>query len=202
MMTKTTTFSKLHKQMGSVFDHIIAWVPWAMGVTNASIMAYYANNFVTSDVDLSRGKLSGTSGNVLLGTSAASIAVQTWAILEFIKYHVKKGTGELTVHGANHKYMMAREWYLGFMFLFFIVAIVSAALDIALVSDYSAQKITIRNGKLNGAYGDAVEGMAYTTVAVAALPLFTFIGSEIFARKWESGDRAHRPMIAEMHVDL
>lgn len=190
--------SSTNENSGSILDNIIMWVPWAMGVVNASLMAYYANNFPSADVDLTRGIISGTSGHVILGTSAASIAVQLWAMIEFLKYHVKKHTGELSVHGSNHRYMQAREWYLGFLLLFYMVAIVSAALDITLVVNYSGESVTIKNKKLNGSFGDAVEGLSYTTIAVAALPLFTYIISEIFTRKWNE----RKPIISELHADL
>jgi hypothetical protein len=181
--------------MSVVLETAIHWVPFAVGIADASLTAYYANHFSISDVDTIRGTLGGQSGSALLGLSAASIAVQGWAMFEWIKLAVKKEEGKLSSHSRNMHYGRSMMVYMWIMLIFYMVAISSAALNVQLVTKYSDVDAVVQSGKLGGTFGDAVEGLAYATIGVGGMGLFTYLYAEFFAR---SINERH-PTVLEAH---
>jgi hypothetical protein len=144
-----------------LLETAIMWTPWAVGMADAGLTAYYTNNFVTNDVNTaaSPSEIGGNSGHALLGLGAASLAVQSW--------------------------------------IFYLVAIVSAALDVHLVTNFGDVNANVdtNTGKLNGSYGNAVEGMSYATLGVGGLSFFVYLYAEFFTRRM---DEPH-PTIIEAH---
>ncbi len=181
--------------MSVALEVAIQWVPWAMGVASSSLLAYYANNFVTSDIDTTHGTLSGASGSAIMGVSAASMAVQSWAIIEWIKYMVKREEGRVTTHNRNIHYgrsMMAFWWI---MLIFYMVALTSAALNVELVAQYDSLAVTVSGNKLNGTYGDATEGLSYATIGVGGVALLVYLYAEFISRDVTSP----HPTVIETH---
>lgn len=168
--------------MSHIVEGVISFVPWTIGVANASLMAYYANNFVTSDIDTTHGTLTGASGSALLGVASASMAVQAWAVLEWIKYAIKREEGRVTTHNRNAHYGRAMMAYWWMMFIFYLCAVALSALQVQLVTQFDSVTATVQGGKLGGTFGDATEGMAYTTLGVGGVALFTYMYAEFFAR--------------------
>ena len=138
--------------MSQVLEVAISFVPWTVGVANASLMAYYANNFVTADLDPTHGTISGPSGSALLGVSAASIAVQSWAVFEWIKYALKREEGRVTSQNRNAHYGRSMMAYWWIMFLFYLVTIAACALQVELVTKYDSVAATVQGGKLGGSF--------------------------------------------------
>lgn len=168
--------------MSVAFEVAITWVPWTIGVASSSLLAYYANNFVTSDIDATHGTITGTSGSAIMGVSAASMAVQAWAILEWMKYIIKREEGRITTHNRNAHYgrsMMAFWWI---MLIFYLVAITSAALNVELVAQFDNLSVDVSSNKLGGTYGDATEGLSYATIGVGGVALLVYLYAEFFAR--------------------
>lgn len=168
--------------MSYVLETAISWVPFTIGVANASLMSYYANNFVTADIDTVHGTITGASGSALLGVGTASMAVQVWAMLEWVKYIVKREEGRVTSHNRNAHYGRSMMAYWWIMLIFYMVAIASAALQVQLVTQYDSVAANITGGKLGGSFGDATEGMAYATIGVGGVALLTYLYAEFFAR--------------------
>jgi len=181
-----------------LLETTIMWTPWAIGMADAGLTAYYANNFQTGDIDTSRGELGGSMGHALLGLGSASLAVQSWAVFEWIKYVLKREEGKVTIQNRNLRYGKAMMWFWWMMLLFYLVAIVSSALDVHLVTNFgsvSATPPTTTGGKLTGSYGNGVEGMSYATLAVGGISFFTYLYAEFFTRRM---DESH-PTIIEAH---
>jgi hypothetical protein len=169
--------------MALVIENIIMWVPWGLGMADAGLTAYYTNNFKLADVDVVRGTLAGESGTALLGVGSANIAVQIWAIFEWFKHLAKFRESKNTMTNRHEKYEKAMMVFWGMMMLFYIVAIVSSALDIHMVTNFADEAITISGDKLGGTFGDAVEGLSYTTLAVGGVAFFTYLYTELFTLK-------------------
>lgn len=181
--------------MSVILETAIMWAPWAVGMANGGLSAYYVNNFVSADVDTTRGTLSGSSGHALLGLGGATLAVEAWAVLEWIKYVIKREEGKVTTQNRNVKYGKAMMVFWWLMLLFYMVAIVSAALDIHLVTNFENVDAEIDGSKLNGSYGDAVEGLSYSTLSVGGVAFLTYLYAELFTRR---ADEPH-PTMLEAH---
>lgn len=177
-----------------LLETTILWTPWAVGMADAAVTAYYANNFVTSDLDSATNpkELGGKSGHTLLGLGGATMAVQAWAVFEWIKYVVKREEGKVTTHNRNPKFGRAMKWFWGVMLLFYLVAIVTSALGVHLVTNYGNVDVSININKLNGTFGDALEGMSYSTLAMGGIAFFVYMYAEFFTRRM---DEPHPTMI-------
>ncbi len=155
-----------------------------MSVGSSSVTAYYLNNFVNNDIDVTRGTLSGTSGSTLLATSSAALAFQTLFMVNYFKYMVKSRKNMIRVNHPSetfHKFMNA-FWSL--MFLFSLLSIIVSALTIHMVENFSDLGITIdSDNKVNGTYGNAVEGLTYTVLAIGGLSLMVYLYTMIFVKK-------------------
>lgn len=181
--------------MSIVTELAIMWLPWTIGMSSAGLTAYYANNFVTADIDPARGILSGGSGEALLGLSSASIAVQGWAIFEWVKYVLKRQEGKITMQNRNEYYGKAMMWFWWIMMLFYLIAIVLGALNIQLVTQYDSNAVTINGNKLNGSFGNAVAGMSYTTLALGGIAFFSYLYAEFGTRRMNEP----HPTVIERH---
>jgi hypothetical protein len=181
--------------MSVVPEIVTQWIPFGIGVADAALTAYYVNNFVATDVDNTRGILSGKSGDAILGLSTASVAVQGWAVLEWVKYVLKRQEGKLSIQNRNERYAktMLTFWWL--MMLFYLLAIVLGALNIQMVTQYDSVPVTINGTKLQGSYGNAVAGMSYATLAVGGLSFLTYLWAEFGTR---SMNEPH-PRVTEAH---
>ncbi len=168
--------------MSNTLEVTIMWTPWLMGMATASLTAYYANNFVATDVDYAKGSMVGDSGYAILGTSAASIAVQAWAVLEWWKYMIKKEEGKLMTHNRNANYAIAMKVFWSLMMIFYLVEITSCALNVRLVTHFSNLDVVVKNKQLNGPYGDAVEGMSYTVIALGGISFIMYLFAELATR--------------------
>jgi hypothetical protein len=146
-------------------------------------------------VDTTRGSLAGGSGHALLGLGGAALAVEAWAVMEWIKYVVKREEGKVTTQNRNVKYGKAMMVFWWMMLLFYLVTIVSAALDVHLVTNFGEVDAEINGSKLNGSYGDAVEGLSYATLSVGGMAFITYLYAEFFTRR---ADEPH-PGILEAH---
>lgn len=181
--------------MSYVLETAIAWVPFTVGVANASLMSYYSSNFVTSDIDTTHGTVTGASGSALLGVGSASLAVQAWAVFEWLKFVVKREEGRITTHNRNAHYARAMQAYWWIMLLFYLVAITAAALQVQMVTQYDNVAVSVQGGELEGSFGDATKGLAYTTIGVGGIGLLTYLYAEFFAR---DPTQAH-PTVIEAH---
>lgn len=168
--------------MSHIVEGVISFVPWTIGIASSSLMAYYSNRFVVSDIDTTHGTISGASGSAILGVSAASMAVQAWAVMEWIKYAIKREEGRVTTHNRNAHYGRSMMAYWWLMFIFYLVAIASAALNVELVTQFDNVSANVEGTKLGGTFGDATEGLSYATISVGGLALLVFLYSEFFAR--------------------
>lgn len=168
--------------MSHIVEGIISFVPWTVGVASSSLTAYYGSHFVVSDLDTTHGTLSGASGSAILGVSAASMAVQAWAVFEWLKYAIKQSEGRISTRNHNAHYGRAMMVYWWLMFLFYLVAIASAAMNVELVTQFDNVNATVQGGKLGGTFGNATEGVAYACIGVGGMCLLTFLYAEFFAR--------------------
>ena len=184
-------------EMSIVLENVIMFAPWALGMADAAVTAYYTNNLSAANLDAVRGTVVGEPGNALLGLGAASIAVQGWAVLEWIKHMVKTKEGKITFQNTNRKYGRAMMVFWWMLMLFYLLAIVMGALTISFVTDYGNQDITLdtTSGKVGGTFGDATEGMSYATLAVGGVAFFTYLYAEFFTRGLTE---PHKPWV-ELH---
>jgi len=170
-----------------VLETTVMWVPIVMGLTTSSVVAYYGNNFVPTDLTLVSGQTlwSGNSGNVVMGLSAATLAVESVALLEFFKYILKAREGNIKVESSNPQYSrtMMFFWYL--MMFFYLVAIISCALNITVVSNFGnvAVGLSTSGSQLTGSFGSAVLGMNYTDIGISGLAILLYLYAEIFVKK-------------------
>ena len=168
--------------MSIVLENVIMFAPWALGVAGGGLTAYYANNFDTADVDTSRGNITGVTGNSWLGVSAANLAVQSWAIFEWMKMIAKIKEGKIISQNRNRNYGRAMMWFWWLMLLFYVVVIVSNSLNVHLITNYNDVDVQVDGDKLNGGYGDAVEGLSYTVLALGGVNFFLYLYAELFTR--------------------
>jgi len=180
----------------SVLEQAITWQPFVLGITTASATAYYLNNFVVSDLT-SAGDWSGNSGNAINGLSAATIAVQCVAILEWTKFLLKRKTGSLkidssTSNNANYGKVMFFFWWL--ILCWYVICIIMCSLNIDAVNHFG--KLQITNGPvLTGTYANAMSGMCYSTLAVGGIALGLFLYGEFGTRNYKDP----KPMVTEIH---
>jgi ABC-type Fe3+ transport system permease subunit len=180
--------------MSLVLETFIMFAPWALGMTDGALTAYYANNF--NSLNVVAGRVVGGTGNALFGTGAATLAVQSWAVLEWLKYVMKMQEGKISVQNRNKQYgrVMALFWW--FMLLFYLVSLTLAALDVHLVTHFSQVDVSISTDEsLQGSYGYLVKGFSYASLAVGSLTFCTYLYGEIMARKRDEA----RPSYVEAH---
>jgi hypothetical protein len=170
-----------------ILEGTVMWVPWIMGITSSSLIAYYGNNFVPTDLTLVSGNTiwSGASGNAVMGVSAATLAVESVALLEFFKYVLKAREGNIKVENSNPHYSRAMMYFWWLMMFFYLVAIVSCALNVTVVSQFGNEPVGLSTSgsQLTGSFGSATLGMSYTTIGVGGLAFFLYLYAEIFAKK-------------------
>ena len=158
------------------------FVPLAVGLASAGLTSYYANNFPVSDIDNTHGTISGTAGSSMLGLASASIAIQSLATLEWIKYIIKREEGKMTTHNRNQHYGKSMQVYWWIMLIFYMVAIVAASLNVELVSQYGSMAVEISGNKLQGSFGTATAAMNYVTIGFGGMSLLVYLYAEFFAR--------------------
>lgn len=171
--------------MSAVLDTMIMFAPWAIGMGNAGLGAYYTNNMSTSDVDEARGTIVHEPGHALLGTGAASIAVQGLAVLGWLKYVMKSKEGKIRVAGVSSEQSRAMKTFWWMLMLFYLLAVVLGALCIHWVTDHGNVDVSVdtTSGQVGGTFGDGVESVSYATLAVGALTLATYMYAEFFTPK-------------------
>ncbi len=161
------------------------WLPWAVGIANSSITAYYANNFVSSDVV--DGAIAGRSGHTLLAMAGATILAQTWGTLEWFNYKLKESEGKIRFQGrrsqsTNSSRAMRAFWYM--LIVFYLVTMASAAMNVHLVTEFDSTNASVNpGGKLNGPFGNGIEALSYASLAIGGLAMCTFVGSIATAPK-------------------
>ena len=185
--------------MSALLESTITWSPFVLGTANAIVMCYFGNNFVVSDLT-AQGTWSGNSGDAVLGLSAATVAVQSVAVLEWFKYLLKRQTGAIKINAssANMNFSRVMYYFWWLMLCFYIVSIIFCALNIELVNNYGNLQVEIggnNNDLLGGSYGNAVMGMDYATLGLAGLSLGVYIYGEFGTRTWNEP----KPVVTEIH---
>lgn len=170
-----------------VLEGLVMWTPLAMGIASSSIIAYYGNNFVPTDLALvgTTTVWSGASGNAVMGVSAAALAIESMAILEFFKYMMKAREGKIKVENSNVPFGRAMMYFWYLMLFFYMVAIVSCALNITLVSQFDAQAVSLNTAgtQITGTFSNGTLGMAYTTIGIGGLALIFYLYAELGLKK-------------------
>jgi len=168
-------------------ETVVTWVPWTMGIASSAVIAYYGNNFVPTDLTLVSGNTiwSGASGNGVLGVSAATLAVESVALLEFFKYVLKAREGNIKVENNNPQYSRGMTYFWWLMMFFYLVAIVSCALNITVTSNFGNQPIGLSasGSQITGSMGSATLALSYSTLGVGGLAFFLYLYVEIFLKK-------------------
>lgn len=168
-------------------ETIVQWTPWALAVTSSSLVAYYGNNFVPTDLTLVSGNTvwSGSSGTSVLGVSAATLAVESVALLEFFKYIMKAREGNIKVENSNAQFSMLIRYYWYLMMFMYLVAIVSCALNITATTNFGnlAIGLSTSGSQLSGSFGSATLGLSYSVIGISGLAFFLYLYAEIFAKK-------------------
>lgn len=154
--------------MSQLLQLSIALTPWAWGYGHAIMNAYNVNNFeVTSD------------GHDLLIISGAAIAVEGWAIMEFIKFYWKKRKGQIRINPEKSSYGKWMTWFWIVNLVFYIMVIALSAMNIYQVDHPDNIDLTVNDGQVGGSFGNALKGMTYANIAVGGIAFLIFSLTEL-----------------------
>lgn len=145
-------------------QHGLMTTPFLLGLANAVAVAYYGNNFVSTDIDSVHGTLSGASGATLMSLGAATVGLQTVALAKTLQ------------HATTGRHTSRRmKWVIALAVLFLVVSLTTALLSVVLVADYGALDVTVSaGGVLQSTYGNAVLATDYVTFGVGGLLLIGY----------------------------
>jgi len=167
-------------------DETLMWSPFMLGMSIAGMTAYYGNHFVSTDIDAVHGTWTGTSGSATMGLSGAALGVNSLAVLVWFKYLAKWKNNHITKPPGAYNRWKVYFWIL--MLFFFLLTIVLCSLNIVAVDQFLSQDITVNtsSGVIGGAYGNAMLGIDYTTLALGAISFIVFLIAEFHKRTDET----------------
>jgi hypothetical protein len=147
--------------------YLLFGLPFAAGMANAGVGAYYNNALPTADIDDTHGTLSGTSGSMLMAFGGVALGLQTLSLSKcFLHCMNRRNEGDCS-----------KLWFWRAFAMFFAISFLYALMNMVMVSNFSALKVTVgSNGVVKGAYGITMQTLDYATIALGLTAMGLFCG--------------------------
>jgi hypothetical protein len=140
-------------------EHIVLAVPFLAGIANASLISYYGNNFVPTDVDPQHGTLSGTSGSALTNLSAVTLGLQAAVALRYGWISIRQS--------STAKQLDRHSWFSLAMTFFMLLSMTLCVMNVVMVTEWSNVPVVVSvQRRLGGTYGTSLMSLDYGTLGV------------------------------------